>query len=124
VLAGPVAGETGKIPENLSYIGGADVGATRKLTFSVDYLGEHVVSASRLEQTTASGIGNTTQVADTTQAEGSYETARGALGFKWKPWSELLITGNVLQKFDHNGLHHTAVPLAGISYTFHTPFER
>jgi hypothetical protein len=118
LLAGPLAGERGKLPENLSYIAGADVGATRKITFSADYLGEHVVNASRIARITTLGV------ADTAQAEGSFDTVRGAVGFKWKPWNELLITGNVLGKFDHNGLHHTEVPLVGISYTFHTPYER
>jgi hypothetical protein len=118
LLAGLVAGERGKLPENLSYIAGIDVGAAKKLTFSADCLGEHVVNASRIARITTLGVANTTQ------AEGSFETERGAVGFKWKPWDELLITGNLLAKFDHNGLHHTAVPLAGVSYTFHTPYER
>jgi hypothetical protein len=118
LLAGPVAGEKGKLPENLSYISGLDVGASKKITFSADFLGEHVVNASRIMRVTTSGVANTTQ------AKGSFNTARGAIGFKWKPWNELLITGNVLDKFDHSGLHHTAVPLAGVSYTFHTPYER
>ena len=75
--------------ENLSYIGGADVGATKQLTFSVDFLGEHVVNASRLEQGTAVGIGNTTQVADTAEAAGAltpneaHSVSNGNLGMSY-----------------------------------------
>jgi len=112
LLAGAVAGEKGKLPENFAYAVGADFGASKKITFSADFLGEHVVNASRLART------QTLDLPNTTQAEGSFNTARGALGFKWKPIKELLISGNVLAKFDHNGLHHTAVPLIGVSYTF------
>jgi Putative MetA-pathway of phenol degradation len=112
LLAGIVPGEKGKLPEVISYAVGADVAALKNLTLSADYLGEHVFNASRLARTTALGLPNTTL------AEGTFDTARGALGFKWRPMKDLLISGNILGKFDHNGLHHTAVPLVGISYTF------
>jgi hypothetical protein len=111
-LAGAVAGEEGKLPEVLSYALGADVAMLKNLTLSADYLGEHVLSASRLARVTTLGIPNTTA------SSGSFDTARGALGFKWNPVKDLLVSGNLLAKFDHNGLHHTAVPLVGISYTF------
>jgi hypothetical protein len=112
LLAGTGAGEEGKLPEGLSYVLGADFAALKNLTVSADFLGEHVLSVLRLEQVTTLGVPNTTTT------PGSFNTARGALGFKWKPVKELLVSGNVLAKFDHNGLHHTVVPLVGISYTF------
>jgi hypothetical protein len=121
LLAGAVAGEKGKLPENLSYNAGLDLGVTRRFTVAADFLGEHVVNAARLAKVTTLGLPNTIP------AEGSFETTRAAIGFKWSPINPdrgLLITGNLLGKFDHNGLHHTAVPLIGISYTFHTPLER
>jgi hypothetical protein len=117
LLGGKVAGEKGKLPENFSYVGGLDAGVTSHLTVSLDYLGEHVVNASRLANVTTMGIPSVAQ------ADGSYDSSRGALGLKWRPMRELLITANLLDKFDHNGLHHTLVPLAGISYTFRTPYE-
>jgi hypothetical protein len=112
LLAGAVPGQKGKMPEVLSYSLGADFAALKKLTVSVDFLGEHVLNASRLEQITTLNLPNTTT------SQGNFETARGALGFKWNPVKELLVAGNILAKFDHNGLHHTAVPLLGVSYTF------
>jgi Putative MetA-pathway of phenol degradation len=112
VLAGPGNGQKGKLPEVLSWAAGADVAAMRDLTVSADYLGEHVLSASRLKLVTTDGIPNTVASA------GTFDTVRGAIGLKWKPVKDLLITGNVLAKFDHNGLRHEVVPLAGISYTF------
>jgi hypothetical protein len=117
-LAGPVAGEKGKLPKNFDYNGGLDIGLRSTLTLALDYLGEHVVNASRLASVTSLGVPNTAA------SEGSFDSVRAGFGVKWKPWKEVLITANVLDKFDHNGLHHTAVPLAGISYTFHTPYER
>jgi hypothetical protein len=84
----------------------------KNLTLSADYLGEHVFNASRLARTTTLGLPNTNL------AEGTFDTARGAFGFKWRPMKDLLISGNILGKFDHNGLHHTPVQLVGISYTF------
>jgi hypothetical protein len=112
LLAGIVPGQKGNLPELISYAVGADVAALKNLTLSADYLGEHVLNASRLARTTSLGLPNTTL------AEGTFDTARGAFGFKWRPMNDLLISGNILGKFDHNGLHHTPVPLVGISYTF------
>ena len=119
-LAGAVAGQTGKLPEVVSYALGADVAVVKNMTVSVDYLGEHVLNALRLAKisTTIPTTDGTEQIPNTLISSGTFNTVRGALGFKWKPFKELLISGNVLAKFDHNGLHHTAVPLAGISYTF------
>ena len=111
-LAGAAAGQKGKLPEVLSYAAGADVATSRNLTVSADYLGEHVLSASRLARVTTLGIPNTVA------SSGGFDTVRGALGFKWKPVRDLLISGNALAKFDHNGVRHKVVPLAGISYTF------
>lgn len=111
-LAGAVAGEKAKLPEVLSYALGADVAVVKNLTVSADYLGEHVLNASRLAKVTTMGIPNTTA------SSGTFNTVRGAVGFKWKPFKELLVSGDLLGKFDHNGLHHTAVPLVGVSYTF------
>jgi hypothetical protein len=121
-LAGAAPGQTGKLPEVLSYALGADVAVVKNLTISADYLGEHVLTASRLARVTVTltvpGTTTTQSVPNTIASTGNFETVRGALGFKWKPAKDLLISGNVLGKFDHNGLHHTAVPLVGISYTF------
>ncbi len=111
-LGGSVEGEKGAMPKNFGYTGGIDAGLSKSLTLSADYLGEHVINAARLARVTTLGV------PDTSPAQGSFDAVRGALGFKWLVWRQLIITGNVLQKFDHNGLHHTAVPLAGISYTF------
>jgi len=112
LLAGVVPGEKGDLPNILSYAAGADMAATKKLTVSADFLGEYVMDASRLAQVTTLGLPNTTL------AEGTFNTARGAFGFKWNPMKDLLVSGNILAKFEHNGLHHTPVPLFGVSYTF------
>jgi Putative MetA-pathway of phenol degradation len=111
-LAGAVSGQKGKLPEVLSYAAGADAAVVKNLTLSFDYLGGHVLGASRLAVVTTQGVANTTA------SSGSYETGAWAVGIKWKPVKELLVTGNLLGKFDHNGLHHTVVPLIGVSYTF------
>jgi hypothetical protein len=112
LLAGAIAGEKGQMPEVFSYVGGADVAASKRLTFSADFLGEHVINVARLGRTTSLGLPNIAL------AQGTFNAQRGALGFKWKPVKEILISGNVLAKFDHNGAHYSPVPFAGISYTF------
>jgi hypothetical protein len=41
-----------------------------------------------------------------------------SIGIKAKPFSNLLITANVLLKLNDGGLRARAVPLLGVSYTF------
>jgi hypothetical protein len=42
----------------------------------------------------------------------------GSLGIKYRPFGNLVLTGNVLLKMNNSGLRSTAIPLVGLSYSF------
>lgn len=111
-IGGPVPGTKGDLPDDFSYNGGLDIRAIKRLTVAADFLGERVFDAERVLRVTAAGHPSIAVV------QGSFNTAKGALGIKFNPVGNLLISANVLVRFDHNGLHNRPVPLLGISYTF------
>jgi hypothetical protein len=121
-LGGPEVGASGNLPDDLSYDGGFDWRATKRFTVAADFLGDHITDAKRLRQTEAqigtTGTGSPLTVPNSTLVNGSFDSLKGALGVKVNPFGNFLITANVLQRFDHNGLRNRTVPLVGASYTF------
>jgi hypothetical protein len=126
VLAGKSIGQNGDLADNFFYNVGLDAALIPKLTIAVDYLGEYVINQQRLV-----GINTCAppyfkspdpppcqEYPDTTGVNGNFNTSKGSIGFKFNPVKNLLISANVLLRFDHNGLRYDPVPLAGISYTF------
>jgi hypothetical protein len=47
-----------------------------------------------------------------------YNILNGSFGLKYRLVKQLVLTGNVLVKFNDNGLRSTVVPLIGASYNF------
>lgn len=127
ILAGRVASTdpnapavTGRLPDQLFFAVGADVGISQKLTFAGDFLGERLFGSKRVEKaafTNSQWPGNIAEP-QIRVVSASLNIYDGALGVKYSPVGNLLLTGNVLLKLNNAGLRATAVPLLGISYTF------
>ena len=107
-------GVTGKLPNNLFYVAGADARVVKRLTLSADYLGEHVFSVLRegLQTEPSSGFSGIYT------GSGSFNTNYITVGGKVNPVGNLLLTANVFFNLDNNGLHNKPAPMVGISYTF------
>lgn len=130
VLAGDVlTGQKERFPGQLTYSGGADVWATKWLTVAVDLLGQQVFQAQRTAITTFTEPGACTNIAcsppklanvdqNLLQSTGTFNITNASVGLKAKPFSTLLITGNVLIKMNDGGLRASVVPLVGLSYAF------
>ncbi len=122
ILAGNVGtGKTGKLPNELFYSAGVDVGATKKLTAAVDYLGTRLSNSERVKETSFTNPFGTTfpDIAQTVLVREAFTTSDLSVGAKYSPFNNnLLFTGNVIIALDKNGLRAKVVPLAGISYTF------
>jgi hypothetical protein len=112
ILGGEVAGTKGKLPDNLFYSAGFDAALHSKLTLAGDFLGEHVVGQFRLKRIV------TDNVPDVSVVKGNFNTAKASVGLKYNPVKNMIISGNVLLRLDHNGLRNKPVPLIGVSYTF------
>jgi len=131
VVAGDIStGTKERLPSQLTYIAGADVWLTKRLTGAFDLVGQQVFEAER------SSVGNFAEPAPCTDSNcnsfgtpnvdkslllhaGSYNSSSVSAGFKVRPFGSLLLTGNVLIRLnDNTGLRAKYVPLAGLSYTF------
>jgi hypothetical protein len=121
ILAGnPINGSTGRLPDQLFYSAGVDTGVTRKLTLAADLLGErfyHAPGLTRGAFVDVLGVSHP-DVPQTQLIYRSFNTDDLALGAKYSPFGNWLVTGNVQIKLDNGGLRAKVVPLVGLSYTF------
>jgi hypothetical protein len=117
ILGSPVAGNSASLPKDIFYSAGVDWAVVPRITIALDYLGDHVSGQFRLQRISTS-VSPGTAVPDVTAARGNFDSVKGPIGLKYNPIENLLISGNVLFRFDHNGLRNNPVPLVGISYTF------
>jgi hypothetical protein len=134
-IAGNVlTGSKEKLPGEFTYSGGADTWLTKRLTTGFDIIGQQVFQARRISVTKiaepaacidSSGqcaTGNFTSPPNIDPAvvptTGTYNVTYVSLGGKFRPFSNLLITANVLIKLNDGGLGAKTIPLAGVSYTF------
>lgn len=121
VLNTNVNGQEQHLPGFFTYDTGADIGATRRLTVVADLLGQEFFNAPQVStpRTVTTTVNNLPQSFSTiVETSGSYNVNNLALGVKGNPWKNLLITANVTIKLNNAGLRATAVPLAGLSYSF------
>ncbi len=116
-------GTQGSLPNRLYYSGGADWKIGKRLTIAGDVLAQRVFDSPRAVVATDVGIatqnGFTFLPSVLVASTGTYNRTDASLGFKWKPFGNLLITGNTIVKLDQGGLRARYVPLFGASYTFH-----
>lgn len=116
-------GNKGMLPNRLYYSGGLDWKFGKKLTIAGDVIAQRVFDSPRAVIATNVSIatqnGNTFLPSVLVASTGKYNRTDASLGFKWKPFGNLLVTGNSFVKLDQGGLRARYVPLFGVSYTFH-----
>ncbi len=112
-----------KLPSQLFYTLGADVGATKRLTLSFDYLGQALFNAPRVFR--ASSItdnvpgGTGSQVLQTISGgKDNVGLNSGAAGLKYNLFGNLLLTADILFRLDNKGLRQDVTPLVALSYAF------
>jgi hypothetical protein len=121
ILAGSlITGKKGHLPDQLFYSGGVDAGVTKKLTLAADLLGQRFYDAPGVRQGPWVDIrGNShPDIPNAIPIHRSFNTDDLALGAKYSPFGNWLVTGNVQIKLDDGGLRAKVVPLIGVSYTF------
>ncbi len=126
-LAGDIlAGTKSKLPGFAFFSVGTDVGLGRRLTFAVDYLGQELINAPRIESGTpyqvTSGYslasGQTSFPTINSAGKQTYNQSNAALGLKYNVYDKLIISGNLLIALNDGGLRERVVPLIGLSYSF------
>jgi hypothetical protein len=125
--------ETGKLPNRFIYLVGADFRATGRLTVAFDIYGQHLFDSPGLIVQPYTDLGNchgdpncgvATFTAGTTHPNVGITPSTGlnltdaSIGLKYRIYSRLVLTANVLIKLDEGGLRSNEVPLVGVSYNF------
>jgi hypothetical protein len=121
ILAGnPIKRTKGRLPDQFFYSAGVDAGVTRKLTLAVDLLGQRFYEAPGMKVGAWEDVllVSHPDVPQISQTHHSFNTDDLALGGKYSPFGNWLVTGNVQIKLDDGGLRAKVVPLIGVSYTF------
>ncbi len=135
ILAGDFVGPTatnakGGLPDRFVYIVGADASIVKRLTGSFDIYGQRLFGVPQLFSTQFTDFGKCSDFNCTTLTPGTthpdlgvrtntdYNITNASVGLKYRPFSHLVLTGNVLIKLDDSGLRSTVVPLVGVSYSF------
>jgi hypothetical protein len=126
LLAGDIlAGTRSKLPGYAFFSTGTDIGLGRRLTLAVDYLGQELINAPRID----SGVYDVTSGYSLASGQTSFPTigAAGkqtynqsnlAIGFKYNIYDKLIVTGNLLIALNDGGLRERVAPLIGLSYIF------
>src|SRR5207244_1537551 len=82
LLAGDVAnGVKGDLPDEISYVVGADIGVEKRLSIAFDVLGRHSADAPKLSSRTFTGADRET-FPDIVFSTGSLNVVTGAIGMK------------------------------------------
>jgi len=120
VLAGnPATGEAADLPDQVTYVVGADFGVSQRFTFVLDVLGTYLLDAPRLNQSTFHGLDAAkTPLPTVSFTTESYNLLSGAVGFKLNVVESLLVDVNLLFNLDNNGLRDKITPLVGFEYAF------
>ena len=119
MLAGnPATGESGDLPDQATYVIGADFGVSDRFTFIIDILGSYLIDAPRLVQSEFQARDGSTTYPTVSFETQSYNLLSGAVGFKLNVVESLLIDVNLLFNLDNNGLRDKITPLVGFEYAF------
>ncbi|MGH9335418.1 MAG: hypothetical protein ACRD21_16905, partial [Vicinamibacteria bacterium] len=119
VLAGnPATGETADLPDQVTYVLGADFGVSQRFTFVLDVIGNYLIDAPRLQQSTFLALDGRSTFPTISFENESYNLLSGAVGFKLNVVESLLVDVNLLFNLDNNGLRDKITPLVGFEYAF------
>jgi hypothetical protein len=120
-LAIDASGRQQHLPGYFSYVGGADIGLTKRITVVADLVGQYFFDAPQVStprSITAQVNGKPTSFPSLVLVNDSYKVNNLSVGLKGNPWGHFLVSANALVKLDEGGLRAKVVPLVGLSYSF------
>jgi hypothetical protein len=113
------------VTDEFNYVGGTEIRASERVTVNVDLIGRQLIDSGRLvdEERTfrftpqggQPGQANFTEFA---LREGNLNLLTAAIGAKFNPVRNLLITANVLFPLTKSGIRSNPVPVIGFDYAF------
>lgn len=114
------------VPDEVTYAGGVEFGATPRITLLFDVFGQTSSDALRVQNRSTVHTfrqGPTAPIERTTLASvavspATLTTGMGAVGAKMNVWRNALVSANLLVPIAHAGLRSRASFVAGFDYTF------
>jgi hypothetical protein len=111
-------------PDELNYVGGIDVAASRLLTVAFDVVGRTLRKAGRLALTDTVfnpnppiGVTSVTFSQFSLQPDANLNQVLGAVGVKYNITKTLLLNANVLFPMTNSGLRPNVTPVIGFDYS-------
>ena len=122
ILAGDiVANRKARLPGQLHWSAGATVGINSRISYVVDFIGMRMSSVERLVDASVAGRGEGVPTAVGSVISASKQALQmnsASFGFKWKAFSNVVVTANMLTALDSNGMRDRVVPMVAIGYAF------
>jgi len=119
ILAGDITADAkAHLPNVVNYSAGVDVGVTRRLSLSADFLGLALHNSKKIVNAPSALDFNGGSHTDIGSRTATVNQASIAVGGKWSPFYRIIITANVLFRVNDAGLHYKPAPLIGVSHTF------
>ncbi len=119
VLAGDVkANARAKMPDQVLFSAGADIGVSDRFSLALDVLGARVIDSPQLFATRFTPAGSTLSFPDIVYRSSTFSTTAGAVGFKVAVTRRVLANFNIRFRLGDAGLVDRASPLLGVEYGF------
>lgn len=119
VLAGnPATGESADFPDQVTYVAGADVGVTTRLTVAFEVLGRYLIDAKRLARQDFRALDGKSTFPNIVFTNDSFNELNGSFGLKANVFGRLLVNVNLIFSLDAKGLRDKVTPLIGFDYAF------
>jgi hypothetical protein len=129
--ANVMIGGKGSLPSELFYSVGVEGAVSRRLTATLDLIGQRVftgpvdtltqvMAPSPCERSIATGDQCSSagaQVTTISPGTGSYGINYGNVGVRLRPFGKFLVTASVQLKLDNGGLRSKAIPMVSAIYT-------
>ncbi len=136
-IAGDIStGNKERLPSQFTYAAGTDVWLNKRITAAFAFVGQEVFEARRFVRKDVTELPqctrnppdpfnpdcSSTKMGPTdpnlSQTPGTFNVSNVSIGAKLRPFSNLVITANVLVKVNNGGLRADYVPLVSAAYTF------
>jgi hypothetical protein len=116
VLAGDLqTGDKVRLPYEIPYDAGVNIGVTKRLTVNCDIRGREDIHTNRFMSQLYNKDG--VSFPDLIFKKSSMNVTEGAVGFKLNPVGNLVVHADLLIKMNDAGLRQTVTPLLGFTYT-------
>ena len=124
--SGKSSNEFLNVTDEFNYAGGTEIAVSPRLTVNVDFIGRQLVDSGRLVEqphafswmTLGGASSGTTTFNEFAFEEGSVNTLTSAIGFKFNPGRNLLLSFNVLFPLTDGGIRANPIPVFGFDYAF------